>query len=81
METKETIQLILFCIIIIGIVSAFWSYSQAVNESLKYAQTLDIANWGNSLVKVFLTGITLIFAGIIGEILVFVSDGRPPKIV
>lgn len=74
MENIDKIRWILGIVIAVGILTTFWAFSSAVNESLEYARNLDFEKWGKSLVTLFLTGITLAVAGAIGEVITFVIN-------
>ena len=74
MDGISIFRLALGIVIVVGILTTFWAFNSAVNESLDAANSLDIKAWGDSLIKLLLTGITLTFAGVIGEIITFFAS-------
>ena len=72
------IKIVLIFVIVVGILTTFWAFTSAVNESIEHARNLDFDKWSESLVSILLIGITLIIAGAIGELILFFT-GRQQR--
>jgi len=53
---------------IVGFLSMYLAFNDAAQKSIEAAQSLDFDEWGESIVRLFMVGITLAFIGAIGEV-------------
>ena len=69
MGLKGILQLIFAIFMIAGLISMLIAFNDASQKSMEAAQTLDFDEWGESIVRLFMVGITFAIIGAIGEVI------------
>jgi len=63
------LQIIFALIMIAGFLSMYAAFNDASQKSMAAAQSLNFDEWGESIVRLFMVGITLAIIGVIGEVI------------